>query len=179
MTVRFLNPIAQGLAQPNAYELRADLSQPATFGLVINKIVQCDAFMLEIGKALGHLRPHLRILSYETGTVTYADAALMDRVALECDVAACAIGHCGSCTAGTVKDGIALIERGCPAVSLVTEVFWDQAASLARSLGWPKAPRVKLPYPIWGTGQPKMQQVAERTAAEIIAVFERTDARAA
>ena len=179
MTVRFLNPIAGEVVQPNSYELGVDLSKPATFGLVVNRIVQCDVFMAEIGRVLAALLPHLDIRPYETGTITYADAALMDRVAEECDVAACAIGHCGSCTAGTVKDSIALIERGCPAASLVTEVFWDQAAALARSLGWPDAPRIKLPYPIWGTGQEQMRQIAERTAGEIIAVFEREDARAA
>lgn len=179
MAVQFLNPVAGGLVQPRPYELAADLDKPATVGLIINKIVQCDLFMAEIGKALAALRPHLDIRAYETGTITFADAALMDTVAGECDVAVCAIGHCGSCTAGTVKDGIALIERDCPAVSLVTEVFWDQAAALSRSLGWPDAPRIKLPYPIWGTGQDYMQQVAERTAGEILAIFERVDGRAA
>ncbi len=179
MAVQFLNPIAGGLVQPRPYELDVNLNKPATIGLVINKIVQCDLFMAEIGKALAVLRPHLDIRSYETGTITFADADLMDRVAEECDAAACAIGHCGSCTAGTVKDGIALIERGCPAVSLVTGVFWDQAAALSRSLGWPDAPRIELPYPIWGTGQEYMQQVAERTAGEILAIFERADGRAA
>ena len=179
MTVRFLNPVAGGLVEPNPYTLRADLSKPATVGLVINKIVQCDQFMAEIGRALATLRPQLELRSYETGTITYADAALMDRVAAECDLAVCAIGHCGSCTAGTVKDGIALVERGCPAVSLVTEVFWDQASALSRSLGWPDAPRVQLPYPIWGTGQAQMQQVAQHAAREIIDIIEQVDGRAA
>ena len=179
MTVSFLNPIAGGLVEPNAYKLSVDLRRPSTVGLVINKIVQCDQFMAEIGKALAALYPHLAIRSYETGTITYADGALMDVVARECDVAVCAIGHCGSCTAGTVKDGIALIERGCPSVSLVTEVFWDQAASLARSLGWPDAPRVKLPYPIWGSEQAYMQQVAERAAGEITTAFEKVGEDAA
>ena len=179
MAVSFLNPIAGGLVEPHPYELDADLGKPATVGLVINKIVQCDQFMAEIGKALLALRHHLEFRSYETGTITFADAALMDRVADECDVAVCAIGHCGSCTAGTVKDGIALIERGCPAVSLVTEVFWEQAAALSRSLGWPDAPHARLPYPIWGTEHDYMQQVAERTAGEILSLFEQVDGRAA
>ena len=179
MTVRFLNPVAGGLTEPRPYTLSVDLGKPLRVGLVINKIVQCDQFMAEIGRALLKLRPELDIRAYETGTITYADAELMDQVAAECDLAVCAIGHCGSCTAGTVKDGIALVERGCPAVSLVTEVFWNQAAALAQSLGWAEAPRVKLPYPIWGTGQAQMQAVATTTAADIIAILERNDDRAA
>ena len=179
MTVSFLNPIADGLVEPQPYELCVDVSDRAVVGLVINKIVQCDVFMAEIGKALVDRRPNLVIQPFETNTITFADAELMDRVARECDAAVCAIGHCGSCTAGTVKDGIALVERGCPAVSLVTEIFWDQAAALARSLGWPDAPRIKLPYPIWGTDPAYMQEVAERTAEQILATFERADEQAA
>ena len=171
MSVSFLNPIASGLVEPNRYDLSVELDKPCTVGLVINKIVQCDMFMAEVGKALVNLRPHLVVRAYDTGTITYADAALMDRVAAECDLAICAIGHCGSCTAGTVKDGIALVERGCPAVSLVTEVFWDQASALALSLGWSDAPRVKLPYPIWGTEQERMQEIGEQTAEEVISLF--------
>ena len=179
MTVSFLNPVADGLVEPQPYDLRADMSGKAVIGLVINKIVQCDVFMAEVGRALAKRRPNLVIRPFETGTITFADADLMDQVAKECDAAVCAIGHCGSCTAGTVKDGIALVERGCPAVSLVTEVFWDQADALARSLGWPDAPRILLPYPIWGTGQAHMQTVAERIADQILATFERVDEQAA
>lgn len=179
MTVSFLNPIADGLVEPRPYELRVDLNGAAVVGLVINKIVQCDVFMAEIGKALAERRPNLVIKPYKTDTITFADAEVMDRVARECDAAVCAIGHCGSCTAGTVKDGIALVERGCPAISLVTEVFWDQAGALACSLGWPDAPRIRLPYPIWGTDQAYIREVAARTADEILATFERADEQAA
>ena len=172
MTVSFIDPAAECLVEANAYGLHVDLSGAAKIGLVINRIVDCDRFMSEIGAALKLARPDLEIISYDTGTITFADASLMERVASDCDAAVCAIGHCGSCTAGTVKDTIALIEHGIPAVALVTEVFQEQAAALALSLGWPDAPRVQLPYPVWGTEQASMQRVASIAADEVLACLE-------
>ncbi len=179
MPVTFINPEAQCLVPAQVYNLAIDLGKPATVGLVINKIVHCDVFMKIVGDTLLQARPGTTIKYYETGKITYADDALMCRVAEECDAAICAIGHCGSCTAGTVKDGIALVSRNCPAVSLVTEIFWEQATTLSRSLGWPDAPRVQLPYPIWGTDEISMRAVADDVIINILEALENSNAQAA
>ena len=168
MPIEFLNPVGECVTPVNDYHLCAPANTALTVGLVINRIVDCDTFMHEVGEALIALDSGLTVNYYETGEITFADAGLMDRVALECGAAVCAIGHCGSCTAGTIKDGIALIERGLPAVSLVTELFWEQGSALARSLGWPDAPRTQLPYPIWGSGEIAMRAVAARIAPGIL-----------
>jgi len=60
-----------------------------------------------------------------------------------------------------VSDGIAMARRGLPALALVTEAFWPQGDFVAKSLGMPDIPRLKLPHPIAGTGQARMLQVAE------------------
>ena len=172
MSIAYLNPVADCLVPVNTYNLSVDLSGKATIGLVVNKIVDCDRLMDAIGETLAELHPELEVRTYPTGRITFADAELMDRVAAECDAAICAIGHCGSCTAGTVKDGVALIERGCPSVTLVTEVFWDMGDNLARSLGWPDAPRVQLPYPVWGSAPDAMSRVAEQAARQALSKLE-------
>ena len=174
MTIQYINPVADCLTPMNPYSLSIESNQPATIALVINNIVDCDVFMGLVGDALRGLHPHLTIKSYPTRQITCADNILMDQIAAECDAAVCAIGHCGSCTAGTVKDGIALVERGIPAVSLITEVFWDQADALARSLGWRDFPRLKLPYPIWGTESGTMGLIANQTADELMPLLERS-----
>jgi hypothetical protein len=179
MSVTFFDPVAECLVPARPYTLSIDLKKPVTIALVINKIVDCDVLMHHVGEALVGLRPNIVLKPYETGNITFADSALIDQIADECDAAVCAIGHCGSCTAGTVKDGVALIERGIPAVSLITEIFWEQGNALSRSLGWPDAPRVELPYPIWGTGNDNMRQVAEKTARELLPVLEEKHVSAA
>jgi hypothetical protein len=58
-----------------------------------------------------------------------------------------------------------------PVVSLVTEDFWDQGNFVAKSLGMPDVPRVKLPHPIAGTGVSNIAMVAENVIEEILDTF--------
>jgi hypothetical protein len=53
-------------------------------------------------------------------------------------------------------------------VSLVTEEFWEQGNFVARSLGMPDLPRVKLPHPIAGMGANYLEEVAEATVDSIV-----------
>ena len=57
---------------------------------------------------------------------------------------------------------------GIPAVALVTEKFWPQGDFVARSLGMPGVPRVKLPHPVAGTGADNLKRVAETIVPELL-----------
>ena len=57
---------------------------------------------------------------------------------------------------------------GIPAVALVTEKFWPQGDFVARSLGMPGVPRVRLPHPVAGTGAESMQRIAEAIAPAVL-----------
>jgi hypothetical protein len=67
-----------------------------------------------------------------------------------------------------VRDGIRVAELGIPAVALVTEKFWPQGDFVARSLGMPDLPRVKLPHPVAGTGAEQMRYIAETIVPAVI-----------
>jgi len=71
-----------------------------------------------------------------------------------------------------VRDGVAAARLGIPAVALVTEDFWPQGDFVARSLGMPDIPRVRLPHPLAGTGADNLKRVAENVAATIIDALE-------
>ena len=71
-----------------------------------------------------------------------------------------------------MRDGINVARRGIPAVALVTDEFWDQGDFIAASFGMPGVPRVQLPHPVAGTGADNHRVVAEKVAAEIVAVIE-------
>ncbi len=73
-----------------------------------------------------------------------------------------------------MRDGINLANLGIPAVALVTEEFWSQGDFVARSLGMPGVPRVKLPHPVAGTGVANMREVAASIAPSVIAALEAT-----
>ena len=67
-----------------------------------------------------------------------------------------------------MRDGISIARLGIPSVALITEEFWPQGDFVARSLGMPDAPRVKLPHPIAGSGNENMLRVATQVVDEII-----------
>ncbi len=67
-----------------------------------------------------------------------------------------------------MRDGIRIARRGVPSVSLVTDEFWPQGDFVARSVGMPDAPRVRLPHPVAGTGVERMALVAGDIAQAII-----------
>ena len=67
-----------------------------------------------------------------------------------------------------MRDGIKAARRGVPSVALVTEEFWPQGDFVARSVGMPDAPRLRLPHPVAGSGAENMAQVAHDVVPELI-----------
>ena len=56
-------------------------------------------------------------------------------------------------------------------VSLITEDFWGQGQFVAKSLGMPNIPRVKLPHPVAGLGEAKIEMIAASIIEEILDGF--------
>lgn len=71
-----------------------------------------------------------------------------------------------------MRDGIRIARRGVPSIALVTDEFWPQGDFVARSVGMPEAPRVRLPHPVAGTGVERMALVAGDLAADIVERFQ-------
>ena len=53
-------------------------------------------------------------------------------------------------------------------MALVTDEFWAQGDFVARSVGIPDIPRVRLPHPVAGTGGTRMAEVADEITPQII-----------
>jgi len=70
-----------------------------------------------------------------------------------------------------VRDGVRLARRGVPAIALVTQEFWAQGDFIARSVGLPDVPRVKLPHPVAGTGVTNMALIAGSMVPHILAAW--------
>jgi hypothetical protein len=67
-----------------------------------------------------------------------------------------------------VRDGISFARKGIPAVAIVSDAFWSQGDFVARSVGMPDVPRVRIPHPVAGTGLAAMTAVAESIADELL-----------
>ena len=70
-----------------------------------------------------------------------------------------------------MRDGYNIAQLGLPVVTLITEDFWEQGSFVAKSLGMPDIPRVKLPHPIAGLGEEKISLVAEGIIEDILDSF--------
>lgn len=60
-------------------------------------------------------------------------------------------------------------------MALVTQEFWAQGDFIARSVGLPDVPRVKLPHPVAGSGIENMAMVATATVPDLLQAW-RNDA---
>ena len=69
---------------------------------------------------------------------------------------------------GTVGDSILIAMRHTPVVALIADRFWEQSALVARAQGLSGLPRVKLPYPVAGTGRDNLHRVAGDVVDEVL-----------
>jgi hypothetical protein len=90
---------------------------------------------------------------------------ILDSVAADVDFAIVGLANCGSCTAWSVHDQIALIKRGIPSYVVVTDRFVGLAKASRRSNGVPDAPMIVLPITedVEYSGEAAMQHAAELT----------------
>ena len=70
-----------------------------------------------------------------------------------------------------MRDGYKIAMKGMPVVALVTEDFWSQGNFVAKSLGMPDVPRVKLPHPVAGLGEKKIGAIAQNVVDTILDSF--------
>ena len=73
-----------------------------------------------------------------------------------------------------MRDGVKLARRGIPAIALVTDNFSDQGDFVARSVGLPDIPRVRLPHPVAGSGDDNMARVAAEIAPRLVSAWKGT-----
>lgn len=76
---------------------------------------------------------------------------IFERVVKEADVVLTGAADCGSCTAYSVVDAIALEKAGKPAIVVTTTKFKPIAETLSAQFGLAEARLLVLPHPIGGT----------------------------
>jgi hypothetical protein len=108
---------------------------------------------------------HRRNTSYALNETRVAE------IAAASDAVITAFGHCGSCTAGTVRDAVSFARARVPVVALVTEKFMDEANFVSRAAGIPGVPFVFLPHPTAGRELPYQRELGRAIAPLIVAAL--------
>lgn len=103
-----------------------------------------------------------------------AEDAVLGGLAEACDYVIAGVGDCGSCSAGTVADGVLLERRGVPAAAICTDTFLLSGAAMARLQGVPDYPFVTIPHPMASLSAPQLEAVSEQALADVLRIFEVT-----
>ena len=170
--MEFVDPRSTTAAPIEPYRGHSALGSGETIGLFANGFPDSVVFLEHVGVALTTAFPGIRTkLWNKVDASALASQEHLEEITAECSAVVVAYGHCGSCTSGTVRDGIELARRDRAVVALVTEQFWQQGDLIAVSNGMPDVPRLRLPHPVAGTGSQAMTQLAAELAPRIIAVL--------
>ena len=91
------------------------------------------------------------------------DAApeLIEKIIEENDIVLTAIGDCGSCTSGCLRDAIALEEQGIPTAVIVTTEFVKETVLTRQALGMLDLEPVIISHPVSSI---TMEEVGQRVA---------------
>ena len=91
------------------------------------------------------------------------DAApeLIERIIAENDVVLTAIGDCGSCTSGCLRDAIALEQQGVPTAVIVTTEFVKETVLTREALGMLELEPIIIAHPVSSI---TLEEVAHRVS---------------
>lgn len=92
-TVRFVDPRSASATEPEAYDLKADLSQ-ATIGLLANGFPDSVNFLTEVEAALSAKLPEAQFARYDKGNASMlATPKMLGEIAATCTAVVAAYGH--------------------------------------------------------------------------------------
>ena len=170
--IRFHNPTARTAVAPEPYELSCDIrlkdGADLTVGLMANVFPDTEVFKRKLVEEIQKRHTNISTKLWNKGNAGVpASEEMLKEIAESCQVA---IAACATeaLTTGTVRDGVNIAKKGLPSIALVTDDFWAQGEFVARSVGMPTAPRIKLPHPVAGTGETRLGEVADSVADKII-----------
>lgn len=96
---------------------------------------------------------------------------IFGRLVQEADLVLTGAADCGSCTAYSVVDAIALEKAGIPAVVVTTTKFRPIAETLSEQFGLKETRLLVLPHPIGGTEREKLYEWADAGVERVIGLL--------
>jgi len=98
---------------------------------------------------------------------------VFERVIAEADLVLTGAADCGSCTAYSVVDAIALEKAGKPAVVVTTTKFRPIAETLSEQYGLKETRLLVLPHPIGGTDRETLYEWADAGVEKVISLLKK------
>jgi hypothetical protein len=170
--MELLDPTREAAGAEAAYAERPASLKGKRIGLIENTKFNSDDILKRIGEIL--VRDH-GAASYQLFRKRYSSVPAHDEIIRElvaqCDVMVAGIGDCGSCSSGTVLDGILLETQNIPSASIITHLFENTGRAMAKQWGMPDYRFLIMQHPIANLPEALLQERAELIAPQVAAML--------
>jgi len=167
--IELLDPTREAEGAQPSYAARPRSLKGLRIGLIENTKFNSDNILKRIGEIL--IRDH-DAASYKIYRKRYSSVPAHEEILVDipknCDVMIAGIGDCGSCSSGSVLDGILLEMRNIPSASIITHLFENTGRAMAKQWGDPKYPFLIMEHPIANLPDDLLQERAEKIAPQVV-----------
>lgn len=138
-------------------------------GLIENTKYNSDRILQRIGDILveEYGAAETRMYHKKYSSVPAHEEIIKD-IEKNCDVVVAGVGDCGSCSSGSVLDGILMEKINKPAASIITHVFINTGRAMAKQWGIPDYHYLVMQHPIANITDEEIDQKARDILPEVL-----------
>ncbi|MGX9936523.1 UGSC family (seleno)protein [Advenella kashmirensis] len=167
--IELLNPTREAAGAATTYAQRPKSLKGKKVALIENTKFNSDNILKRIGEILikDYGAESYKIFSKRYSSVP-AHEEILQEVQADFDVMVAGIGDCGSCSSGTVLDGILLEMRNIPSASIITHLFKNTGKAMAKQWGNENYQFLIMEHPIANLPDHLSQERAELIAPQVV-----------
>lgn len=166
--VQVFDPIFEVKEQHITFNPRLKSLQDLQIGLVDNTKFNSDNLLLKIAGILEKKYGAKSHIIRSKRKASVPDKAIIEEFVANCDVVISGIGDWGSCSSGSVLDGIFFEKQGIPAVSIVTDLFEETGRAIAQAWGLHNFKFLSMPHPIANLTEVELDQRARKISPKVV-----------
>lgn len=167
--IELLDPTREAAGAEPSYAKRPESLKGLRIALVDNRKFNADNVLKRIGELLvqRYGAASYKVYQKRWPSVPAHEEVLQD-IQANCDVMVAGVGDCGSCSSGTVLDGILLEMRNIPSASIVTHLFLNTSKAMSKQWGDPDYKFLVMEHPIANLPEDKLQERAEKILPDVV-----------
>jgi hypothetical protein len=167
--MELLDPTREAATGESNYAPRPQSLKGKRVALIENTKYNSDDILKRIGDILvkEHGAASYKLYRKRYSSVPAHEEILHD-IQHNCDVMVAGVGDCGSCSSGSVLDGILLEMRNIPSASIITHLFENTGKAMTKQWSDPKYRFLIMEHPISNIPDAMLQQRAETIAPMVV-----------
>ena len=173
--IELLDPTREVRTGQMKYAARPDSLKGKRVALIENTKYNSDRVLEMIGEILrdeyGVVETKLYHKRYSS---VPAHESIINDVRDTCDFMIAGVGDCGSCSSGSVLDGILLEKEKIPSASIITHVFVSTGRAMAKQWSVPDYKFLVMQHPIANLSEDELRIKARAIVPEVVELLLKT-----